>query len=123
MRWCDRRFPFVTCNLDLLKTKLGTGTPLAIAIARLTPGLLLPATVASGAMAVGYVHFVLGILISSLIADLILIASGVAMGLGVKFLGIEPSPWVFVVGLVIVIALVWFLPRRFLKRRESGPGR
>ncbi len=129
LNWCGRRFPSVRRNLDRIKVKLGSQTGIALAVARLTPGLLLPATVASGAIRLRYDHFVLGVLISALAADGILLVSGLVMGLGVKFLGITPSPWVFLAGLVVVIVLIWFVPRYFTKRKApesprnvDGPG-
>ena len=140
--WLGRRWPKILTNLDQLKKKLGLRpagavaavrvavrvvafdvlrmalrVPGTVALARLTPGLLTGVSVASGAIAMPYWQFVLGILFASLVADGALILSGVVAGLGVQFLGITPSPWVFAIGLIVVVALMVLIPRFVLRRR------
>lgn len=142
LAWLGRRWPKILTNLEELKKKLGMGSagavavarvatrvvafdvvrmavrvPGAVAVARLTPGLLTGVSVASGAIAMPYWQFVVGILFASLVADGALILSGVVAGLGVQFLGVTPSPWVFAIGLMIVVALMVLVPRFVLRRR------
>jgi hypothetical protein len=64
-----------------------------------------------------YWVFILGIFLASLAADGALILSGVVAEVGLEFLGIRPSPWVFLVALVVVILLIWGVPKLISSRK------
>ncbi|MFH0914329.1 MAG: hypothetical protein V1849_03460 [Chloroflexota bacterium] len=117
IRWLGKRFPAVPVRLGQLGTRLSHRTPVTVAIARLTPGLLTAASVAAGAIGLGYFHFVLGIALSSVIADGILLLLGLVTALGFMRLGFAPEPWLMAVGLMVLMVLVG-VGRQFLGRRK-----
>jgi membrane protein DedA with SNARE-associated domain len=119
VNWLSKRFPIIKTRLTWLTTKLSVHAPLAVAVARLTPGLLTPSSVASGAICLRYYYFVLGIVLSSLIADGALLILGFATASGFRYLGLRPSIWLVVVALGILITIGWAV-RQFIVRRNSG---
>lgn len=60
--------------------KLHLPAPLAVALGRLTPGLLLPTSLLSGALKVHYAAFAIGIAISAIIWDGTFVALGALLG-------------------------------------------
>jgi membrane protein DedA with SNARE-associated domain len=123
INWLSRRFPKIKDRLNWLTAKLSVHAPLAVAIARLTPGLLTPSSVASGAISLRYTYFLLGIALSSVIADAALLILGFATASGLKYLGFRPSIWLVVVCLVILISIGWATRQFFVKRsRRNDPG-
>ena len=117
--WLSGRFPLIRSRLTWLTGKLSCRAPLAVAIARLTPGLLTPSSVASGVICLRYTYFVLGIALSSVIADSALLILGFATASGLKYLGFRPSIWLVVVALVLLISAGWAV-RQFIVRRNQG---
>jgi len=116
IKWISKRFPFLQKRMDWLTAKLSHRAPIAVAIARLTPGLLTPSTVATGVICIRYWYLLLGIAISSVIADGALLIIGFATGRGLDQLGIKPAVWMIVVGLIILIGIIWLINRYFSKR-------
>lgn len=114
--WLGKRFPTLSDKLVWLNTRLSSRAPLAVAIARLTPGLLTPSSVAAGCIAMRYYYFALGIVLASIIADGALIAFGFAARHGLRYLGFTPSGWEVVGALLIAVLLV--LLGRWLWRRR-----
>jgi len=89
--------------------------PMMIVIARFTPGLLTVSSIAAGGICENYGAFVLGIALSSIIADAMVLAVGFLASHGLRILGVTPPVWQLVIGLVILIYLGWgifFLVRR-----------
>jgi membrane protein DedA with SNARE-associated domain len=117
VNWISKRFPVVQRRLDWLAAKLSRREPIAVAIARLTPGLLTPSTVAAGVICLRFVYFILGIAISSVIADGALLVIGYAGGQGLEYLGFKPAWWFIIIGLVIIFGIGWAI-RRYLSRRK-----
>jgi membrane protein DedA with SNARE-associated domain len=75
-------------------------------IARFTPGLLTPSSVASGMLKINYTYFLIGIFIHSIIADTILILIGYLGKFGLSLAGINLRRWqVITVAIVLVLAL------------------
>jgi membrane protein DedA with SNARE-associated domain len=121
VNWLSRRFPAIKNRLDWLTNKLSGNIPLTVAIARLTPGLLTPSTVASGVMCQKYHYFILGIIISSVVADGALLILGFATASGLKLLGFKPSLWFVLVGLGLLV-LIGVAIRQIIKRRSKPSG-
>jgi len=100
-----------------------SGGPVAVAFARLTPGLLTATSVASGMLSVRYTSFVLGITAASLFADLAVITLGVVMGYGYRFLGLTFPPLYAIGGMVamggLIVLVFSILIRRRKRRRNS----
>jgi membrane protein DedA with SNARE-associated domain len=117
--WISKRFPSIPKRLHWLTDKLSRNAPFAVAIARLTPGLLTPSTVASGIMCLRYYYLFLGILISSVIADGVLLLIGFGTSHGLKYLGVAPSLWFIIVITVIVAGIAWAIQRFFSRRNRK----
>lgn len=113
--WFERRFR--GAKLDRLKIKLHRRAPLAVAIGRLTPGLLVPTSLASGAMRLRYGHFAMGIALSALVWDGTFIGSAVLFKNGANQLGLSTGPGLVLGILTTVATLAWLLPL-FLARRK-----
>lgn len=123
-RWLGRRFPNILSRAQDLGAKMEKRSPLAVAIARLTPGLLTPSTVAAGLFQIRYLYFCIGVMISSIIPDTGEIASGLAIRAGFTVAGLTPSPAFFIIALVIIMVLVWLgswlWGRRRARKRRIG---
>jgi membrane protein DedA with SNARE-associated domain len=108
--WLARRFPKLKLleKMAWLNARLHRHAMWAVAVARLTPGLLTPSTVAAGCSGVKYYRLVLGIILASIIADGALVIVGVITKYGLTFLGFTPSTWEVLLALAAVIFLIWF---------------
>ncbi len=96
----------------------------AIALGRVTPGLLTACSVACGVLGVNYYYFVAGVAISSLLADLALIAIGLTAGTLLPFFGVTvPIFWMVVIGIALNILLIYFLGRWLLRRQRNRAAR
>jgi membrane protein DedA with SNARE-associated domain len=115
--WLSRHFSPLSRGIDRVGTVIRRRAPLMVAIARLTPGLLTSSSIASGVTGIKYGYFVLGILLSSVIADGALVALGYLSGHGLEYLGFTPAAWMPVAALGVAILIVWFI-RYLLKRRS-----
>lgn len=115
--WAGRRSSLLRHRLRWLADKLSCRAPLAVAIARLTPGLLTPSSVVSGTICLPYPYFVTGIALSSLIADSAIIILGFVTRSGVDYLGFTPSLWHIILGIVAVIIIVWALRHILVRSR------
>ncbi len=115
--WISKRFPFLQRRMDWLTDKLKHRAPIAVAVARLTPGLLTPSTVAAGVIKIRYEYLIMGIAISSVAADGILLILGFTTGRGLEQLGVSLSVWIIIVIVIFLTALGWWLGR-FLSRRN-----
>jgi membrane protein DedA with SNARE-associated domain len=109
INWVVKRFPKLLTGMTWLNTKLSRRAPLAIAIARLTPGILTSSSIAAGCIRMSFPQFMLGIILASIIADASLLLLGFSTGYGLKWFGFTPAPWMLVVIAVAVIALIWLL--------------
>jgi len=115
--WLEKHFRSIRNELDRLEGRLRLRAPLAVAIGRLTPGLLVPTSLASGAIGLRYEYFALGIALSAVIWDGTFIASGVIGGCGVQHLGLTISPWLISVGFITTICLTWAVGRCLSRRK------
>ncbi len=106
-----------------LLSRSGMGSAYAVALGRLTPGLLTAVSVGSGIIGVRYRYFFLGIGMSSLFVDVAEISLGAVAGYGLLRFGMQPGSWLIVVGGVANVLLIWGLSRLVLwgrSRRKSG---
>lgn len=114
-----RRFAGLPNSVRHLSSTLSSRrAPLAIAVARLTPGLLIPVSVASGCMRLPFQLFVLGLGLASLIIDMLLITVGLITrhALDSRILG--PSPILVAFGLAILISVAGASSRLIGRRRS-----
>ena len=120
VRRLQRRHPSVGARLNALCGKLSQNAPVAVAIARLTPGLLTVSTVASAAIKMRFCYFALGIVLASVVADGALIILGVVTKYGLSYLGLAVSPWlIIVIGFFMVAALTWAVRQLFFKGNSA----
>ena len=74
--WISNKFPSFSERLESLNYKLARKETIAIIAGRLIPGLLYVTTLAAGSLRVKYKQFFIGVAISSLLYDGILIFIG-----------------------------------------------
>ncbi len=121
VHWLGKRSPKLLTRAQGLGAKLGNRTPLAVALARLTPGLLTPSSIAAGLFRVNYVYFCIGIIIASVITDGAEIAIGVAIRTGFTIAGVTPSPTLFIgvlLGFTVLVWLITWLWNRFKTKKR-----
>lgn len=119
IRWLEKRRSEIPAKIDRLSTRFERHVPLAITIARFTPGLLTVSSLAAGFIRVKYWPFALGLVISSLLSDLIILVLGYLTFNGLKLLGVSPEVWQLVVALMIATLLVWAVVYLVQTRRRS----
>jgi membrane protein DedA with SNARE-associated domain len=115
--WLQRHFPSIGSRLDVFKSRLNHWAPLAVATARLTPGLLQITSVAAGAIRLRYSLFVAGITISSIIYDGILILLGFIAASSPKSSDVNFTIWLLI-SMLIMVCILW--PLLFLVIRRRG---
>ena len=106
--WLGKRFPWVTERLGQSKIRLNERSILTVATVRLTPGLLQVPSVVAGIMRLRYLHFALGVAISSAIYDLVLIFLGFVARIGLQNISREFKVY-FITGFIVVIVMAWFI--------------
>jgi membrane protein DedA with SNARE-associated domain len=142
LKWLKKRRPKVTDRIANFSNRLnqpplpvaaGTGrvsrvfatlvstlrVPLIIVMARFTPGLLTVSSIAAGGICLNYWSFVLGIGLSSILADSLVLAVGYMASLGLEVLGVTPSVWQLVIGITVIIPLGWAI-FFLIQRRRRG---
>jgi membrane protein DedA with SNARE-associated domain len=117
LAWLQRHFPSIGIRLQAFTTKLDRWAPLAVATARLTPGLLQVTSVAAGAICLRYSHFAAGITISSLVYDGILILLGFIAASSPRSSDANFTVWLLI-SMVIIVCILW--PLLFLLVRRMG---
>jgi membrane protein DedA with SNARE-associated domain len=120
INWLAKRLPKLKLKEKMvwLNTKLRKRAPLAVAIARLTPGLLTPSSVAAGCSGIQYYQFVLGIVLASAVTDGALITIGFITRYSLSFLGFIPTTWELVLAIAAGISLIWGIRWLWLRRRD-----
>lgn len=107
--WLGKRSPKLLARSQELGSKLCKRSPLAVATARLTPGLLTPSSIAAGLFNVRHIHLIFGVMISSTITDAGEIAAGIAIRTGFKVAGHTPTPISFIVVFLCFMILLWII--------------
>lgn len=110
INWVGRRFKSFPQRLDSVKERLSRHSVLAMTSVRLMPGALVPSSIAAGAIRLSYLDFVLGIVAASVIDDGTTILSGLVTRLSIEYLGVQPTPWLFSIGVIVTMVMVWLLP-------------
>jgi LPXTG-motif cell wall-anchored protein len=103
-------------RVEQFERRLGKRQSIALAIARLTPGLLQVSTIASGILRIQFAYVLVGTFIAGIIYDAILVFLGGLAHYGLK--GVEQSYSVFIaLGIAVLMGLISFIIGRF--RREK----
>jgi len=121
INWIEKRSPSLKSKLLSLPEKLAHHTPLAVCLARLTPGLATAVSIASGICKINYPNYLEGVSAASLIADGSVIAVALLARSGTRVLGLNPAPWEMVVIMVAILAAGWGII--FIIRRLKSKGR
>jgi len=119
MGWLEKRKSTLPEKIARFASHLKHRVPIAITLARFTPGLLTVSSLTAGFIRVRYWPFAIGIVISSLSSDLVILLLGFLTFHGLKLMGITPTVWQLVIGLLIVTTLGWgvvYLVRRYRNR-------
>jgi membrane protein DedA with SNARE-associated domain len=117
IHWLQRHFPKLGEGLESLGRRLSRWAVLAVATGRLTPGLLQITSVAAGTIRLPYYQFALGIAISSIIYDGLLVILGFIAANSPKSSDINFTFWMLI-AILIIICVLWPL-LFFLLRRSS----
>jgi len=121
--WFQKRFWRIQYKLDRLNSRLGTRSPIAVAMGRMTPGLLVPTSLSSGAIGLRYEYFVLGVALSSIIWDGTFILSGIVLGHGAQSMSRNISTWVIPAGFIASVCMVWVVQKlisRYKNREQTA---
>jgi len=116
--WIRKLPQFPQRNFEQFQSKLGRWCIPAIAIARLTPGLMQVSSVTAGSLHIRFYQLVLAIVLSAIIYDGALIILGSLAAIGFKGLDPKHTIWIvvgFLAVMVIVFIVVLFIRHR-LKR-------
>ncbi len=117
IRWLRKHFPALSQGLDSLSNRLSSWAMLAVATGRLTPGLLQITSVAAGTIRLPYYQFALGIAISSIVYDGLLVILGFIAANSPKASDINFTFWMLI-AILIIICILW--PLIFLLLRRSS---
>jgi len=120
--WFEKRFRTLPSKVEGMKRRLGLPAPLAVAAGRLTPGLLVPTSLTSGAVSLRYEYFALGIALSAAIWDGSFIASGAILGSVTQHLDSAISPWLMISGFAVILGLTWASGRLLMQHKSHGEG-
>ena len=115
--WVGKRFPRLGQDLGRFRARISKRTVIAVAAVRLTPGLLQVPSLTAGVMRLPYLHFAVGVAISSLIYDLAFIIFGFLAQIGLQNLAQELRVY-FIIGLLalLIAAIIWLTVRRSHRR-------
>jgi membrane protein DedA with SNARE-associated domain len=115
--WFERRFRHLKGEAEKLKVRLSSRAPVVVAASRLTPGLLVPTSVASGIVSLRYEYFALGVTLSAVVWDGTFIALGIVLGHGAQRFSWTNYPWFIAIGFALVVCLAWFAGRLLVHHR------
>ena len=116
-RWLRKHFPTLSQGLDSLSKRLSSWAMLAVATGRLTPGLLQVTSVAAGTIRLPYYQFALGIAISSIVYDGLLVILGFIAANSPKASDVNFTFWMLI-AMLIIICILW--PLLFLLLRRNS---
>ncbi len=124
INWIGKRFKKFPSRVESAKGRLSKHGVIAMTAVRLLPGALVPASIAAGAIRFSYRDFVLGITLASIIDDGTTILSGFVTRLSIEYLGVKPTPWLFSIGVIVTMVMVWFIPWLYFRvrnQKKTGP--
>jgi membrane protein DedA with SNARE-associated domain len=111
-----KRLPWLPKRIEWVRARLYKRPALSIAVVRLTPGLLQIPSLAAGVTRLRYSDFVLGVALSSLAYDVVVILLGLGARFGLENLKTNPASYLLG-GFIIFSAIVW-LALYFASRRK-----
>jgi membrane protein DedA with SNARE-associated domain len=106
INWLKCHVPSIGNRLDSFKARLTHLAPLVVTTGRLTPGLLQVTSVVCGAVRLNYSQFALGIALSSLIYDGILVLLGFFAAHSPASQDPNLALWLLIT-LIVIVAILW----------------
>ena len=119
INWVGKRFKKFPTRVAAVQARLAKHTIVAMMSVRLMPGALVPSSIAAGAICLRYTDFVLGIIFASLIDDGTTVIFGFMTRVSIDYLGVKPTPWLFGVGVIVTMVMVWFIPWIVFGRKQQ----
>jgi membrane protein DedA with SNARE-associated domain len=117
--WTKRRVPSVGNRLDSFCGRLSHWAPLAVTTGRLTPGLLQVTTVAAGLIRLRFIYFVLGVALSSVIYDGILVLLGFITAHSPRAHDANFT-LLLLISLIVVVCILWPIVFIVTQRRRKS---
>jgi membrane protein DedA with SNARE-associated domain len=114
----EKRFKKIKRTMMKIESRIASEAAFAIAIPRIS-GLMTLTSLASGAICLRYGHFLVGVILSSLIFDGALIIFGFIMNSGFNYFGFTPELWQVGVFLVLTIIIIWIIRLSVIRRRAT----
>ncbi|HAV10359.1 MAG TPA: hypothetical protein DCX22_01915 [Dehalococcoidia bacterium] len=114
----EKRFKSIKGAMAKLQSSIKSEAAFAIAIPRIS-GLMTLTSLASGAISLRYGHFLIGVILSSVIFDGALMVFGFIMNSGFQYFGFTPTLWQVVVFLIAAIILIWIIRLVIIRRRAK----
>jgi membrane protein DedA with SNARE-associated domain len=111
-----KRLPWLPDRIRWVRIRMDRRPALSIAVVRLTPGLLQIPSLAAGVTRLPYSNFALGVALSSLIYDVVIVLLGLGARFGLQGLKANPASYLLA-GFIIFSAVVW-LGLYFASRRK-----
>ena len=123
INWLERHFPSLCAKMTQAVGRFNRRQALGVVVVRFTPGLLTSGTVAAGMLKINYKDFLLGVIIHSFIADVVLILLGYLGKYGVTLAGINPKHWQVITALIVLVlgvsAGLFFFQRLKTKKKSE----
>lgn len=113
-----KRLPWLPDRIKWVRSRLDRKPALSVAVVRLTPGLLQIPSLAAGVTRLRYSEFALGVALSSLAYDVVIVLFGLGARLGLENLRTNPTSYLLA-GFIIFSAVMW-LAFYFASRRKEG---
>jgi len=111
-----KRLPWLPDRIRWVRTRLDRKPALSVAVVRLTPGLLQIPSLAAGVTRLPYPNFALGVALSSLIYDVVIVLLGLGARFGLQDAKTNPTSYLLA-GFIILSSVVW-LGLYFASRRK-----
>jgi membrane protein DedA with SNARE-associated domain len=117
-----KRFPWLPSRIEWVRARLDRKPALSVAVVRLTPGLLQIPSLAAGLTRLRYSDFALGVALSSLAYDVLIILFSLGARSGLDNLTANPASYLLT-GFIIFSSTMWvalyLVSRRKLKDYAS----
>jgi len=114
-----KRFPWLPNRIKWVRARLDRKPALSVVVVRLTPGLLQIPSLAAGVTRLRYSDFAVGVALSSLAYDVVIILLGLGARFGLENVKTNPASYLMI-GFIIFSSIVWlavyFVSRRNLRR-------
>jgi membrane protein DedA with SNARE-associated domain len=122
LNWLSKYLPWLCRRLEQIKARINERTTTAVTLVRLTPGFLQVPSLVTGSLRLKYLRFILGVIFSIVIYDIVIVAFGYIgnLVLGTTRQQLEDY---FIIGFIAMIVAFWvvfyFRYRHGLEKKKS----